>query len=100
MRINEIFDIDPETGETADLLIRQISNAFTRHGDLKGLSGFGHTRNTPVYDGPPLIPAPEDDPADPAIFPTRTRSRVPGRYQMSSPRWPRSTLRSSTRRSN
>jgi hypothetical protein len=80
MRIREILDIDRETGENADLLMRQISNAFTRHGHLKGISGFGYTGDTPL-DEPPLIPAPDDDPADAASFSTRTRSPVPGREQ-------------------
>jgi hypothetical protein len=85
MRIHEILAIDRKTGEIADLLMRQISNAFTRHGDLKGLLGFGPSGDVPLYHEPAVISPADDDPAAAAISSTGNRPSVPARYQAAEP---------------
>jgi hypothetical protein len=80
MRIHEILAIDRKTGEIADLLMRQISNAFTRHGDLKGLLGFGPAGDVPLYHETPVTSPAGDDSADAAISSTGNRPSVSARY--------------------
>jgi hypothetical protein len=52
MRIADILRFDPDGEEAADLFMWQLSHAFTRHGDVKGLLGFGHPGEDGVYDDP------------------------------------------------
>jgi hypothetical protein len=84
MRIHEILAIDRKTGEIADLLMRRIASAFTRHGDLKGLLGLGPAGDVAPYREPPVISPADDDPPAP-ISPTRSRSPVPGRHHAEQP---------------